>query len=182
MNKNSQYLFNSSWIVAFFIIQLFFSACQNHKKELKYLNALQVKLEENNSNFDLDITLFETRTSFIQNTLRTFKNDYNDTLSLDLGNALSRYKGIRKIYDNHILNYLKNKKEQTELEKQLKDLEADLRSGKLSKEEFKTYFNTEKIDVEALIKSTTITRKTLYEVEPEYTRITKYLIPILDSL
>ncbi len=164
------------------MIGILFSSCQNYKEELKHLGELQTRLEANRSNFDLDIPLFKTRTVYVQNTLRSFTNDYKDTMSIELGNALSRYKAIKKIYDRHTSNYEQNQKEQADLEKQLNDLEADLNSGKLSREEFKAYYNIEKIDIEALIKSSSATRKILYEVEPDYMRITKELNPILETI
>ena len=65
---------------------------------------------------------------------------------------------------------------------QLSALKQDLKAGKLSKQEFKNYFATEKLDVEKLLTSSRLVNKTLYEVEPDYIRITKYLQPFLAKI
>ena len=48
-----------------------------------------------------------------------------------------------------------------------------------SKEEFKSYYTTEKIDTEVLVNSSVAVKKALYEVEPEYSRIIQTLSPLL---
>lgn len=173
---------NSIFSVLSFALLIVTSSCQNHKEELKHLGNLQETLESNNEYLDLDIPLFKTRIEFIDKTLRTFRNNYTDTMSLELGNSLSRYKAIKKIYTKNTTQYSKNKKDQMELKTQLENLKTDLNNGKLTKEEFKGFFNTEKTDVLALIESSKYIKKTLYEVEPDYKRITEELLPILEQI
>ena len=55
-------------------------------------------------------------------------------------------------------------------------------AGIILEKEFKNYFATEKLDVEKLLTSSRLVNKTLYEVEPDYIRITKYLQPFLAKI
>lgn len=170
------------WSMLAFTLLMTNTSCNKYEEELHHLNDLQETLQANKDNFDLDIPLFDTRIEFIEKTLRTFANDYTDTMSLELGNKLSRYKAIKKIYSKSVKEYNRNELEQSELEKQLANLKTDLKNGKFSKDEFKGYYNTEKTDVQALVASTNSVKKTLYEVEPDYKRITEELLPILEEI
>lgn len=183
MNKNNCYTRKISRFGLFAFSLLFMiTACTNHKEELAHLSELTDILEANKKNFDLDIPLFETRKEFIESTLNTFRNNYTDTMSLELGNSLSRYKAIKKIYNKNISAFNENLKDQEELEKQLENLKTDLKNNKLTKEEFKAYYNTEKMDVLALVNSCKNVKKILYQVEPDYKRVTEEVIPLLESL
>lgn len=157
-----------------------YSCSNKYEQELLHIEALTEKLETSKGNFDLDIPLFESRISYIKSTLRFFRNDYKDTISLELGNNLSRYKAISKIYLKKTGEFRSNEKDQNELELQLSNLKADLLNGKLTKDEFKNYYQTEKADIEKLINSSLSVKKNLYEVEPEYSRITKALNPLME--
>ena len=66
---------------------------------------------------------------------------------------------------------MKHTTEQKELEDQLKALRTDVKKGRMSKNEFKNHFSIEKMDVEALISESELAKKTLYELEPEYSRL-----------
>lgn len=163
------------------LMSLSIHSCSNkYEQELLHLEDLTEKLEANKKNFDLDIPLFESRIAYIKSTMRFFRNDYQDSISLELGNNLSRYKGISKIYVKKTGEFKSNLKDQQELEVQLRNLKTDLLNGNLSKEEFKNYYNTEKADIDKLINSSFSVKKNLYEVEPEYSRITKALNPLME--
>jgi undecaprenyl pyrophosphate synthase len=162
---------------------LFAISCTNsHKEELKHLNALQEQLDSNAENLNIDDPIFSARAKYIDSVLRIFKNKYTGNMDENLGNNLSRYKAIKKNYTHQTRELEKSRKEQSELTKQLENLAKDVHDGKLSKDEFKSYYSTEKIDVQALIAASSNIKKTLYEVEPEYARITKDLQPYLDSM
>ncbi len=81
-----------------FLISVLSSACQGKfEEENKHIENLKTQLATNKPNADIDIGLFESRIGFIESTLMIFANDYKESMSLELGNSLSRYKAIKKI-------------------------------------------------------------------------------------
>jgi hypothetical protein len=180
-------IFNNSYKV-FLVLPAFaffftMSSCSSiHSEELAHLSALQDSLQHNQENLAMDVTIFSYRAKYIDSVLLVFHNKYTDSMDLDLGSNLSRYKSIRKVYKHHTGVYNSNVKEQEALKNQLANLEKDLKAGKLTKETFKSYFAAEKLDVEKLTNSSALCKQTLYEVEPDYVRITKYLQPFLVNL
>lgn len=151
-------------------------------KELKLVNQLEQQLDSNQQNLNLDAPLFQIRAEHIESTLRTFTNDYKEEMTKELGDNLSKYKNFQKIYKRQTNTYYDCVKEQEALRKQLENLTKDLENGKWSKEEFKTYYSTEKTDVNLLISKSKEIGKNLYEIEPEYTRLTAYFEPILAEM
>jgi hypothetical protein len=175
--NTSKLLYNLS--IFLFSLVLFTSCGGNHKTEMDAIEKLEVRLEENLKNLEIDDALFSARIEYIERVLRYFSNDYNTQMSLELGNNLDKLKSIKKIYAKRLNEHASNLKEQGELGTQLTTLKTDISNGAMSKEEFKSYFNTEKIDTEVLLNSSVAVKKALYEVEPEYSRIIETLTPLL---
>ncbi|MDC1395197.1 hypothetical protein N8368_01670 [Bacteroidia bacterium] len=169
--------------ITIFLISIFSCACQGEfAEENKHIDDLKIQLAANKPNADIDIGLFESRIEFIESTLRIFSNDYKESMSLELGNSLSRYKAIKKIYTRRVGQFHANQKEHVELETQLNKLKSDVSNALMTKEEFKQYYTTEKTDVLQLLESSNEVKKGLYELELDYTRITKELKPILAQI
>lgn len=166
-----------------FIFAVLLSGCMiNHTEEIKRVEELQELLNENEKNLNLDVSLFKLRAEHIETTLRTFRNDYTKIMSKELGDNLSKYKNLKKIYTYNSGKYDANVKEQVELSSQLENLIQDLKAGKLSKEEFKSYYRTEKADIEQLIAASKDIGKRMYEIEPEFIRLDTYFQPLLEKL
>ncbi len=184
MFKNSRSTPKSLYthLIACSLVILFAACSGRFLEEIRHIEQLQERLDSNQQNLNLDVSIFQLRAEHIENTLRAFTNDYSDTMSKELGDNLSKYKNFKKIYNRHTNNLNQCKKEQEELSKQLENLTADLKAGKLSKDEFKSYYRTEKADIDALISKSKNLGKSLYEIEPEYTRITAYLEPFLREM
>ncbi len=161
---------------------LFMNACSNRTEELQHIETLENTLIGNKENLNIDIGLFEARRTFMEEVLKAFVNDYKQSISLELGNQLSRFKALKKLYAKHIDVFHTNAKEQEELKAQLDNLRADVKNNAISREEFKGFLSTERRDIEALVASSKQVKKTLYEVEPEYSRISKNLQTILETL
>jgi TolA-binding protein len=165
------------------IISLSFTSCQNkHSVENLEIEKLQNKLGENAKTLQIDISLFESRVNEINQNLDLLKKEYTDTLSLELGMQFDKYKAMRKIYDKQVDAYSACIKEQMELETQLTHLKEDLVNGLIGKQEFKNYFQQEKADIEALVLKSADVSKRLYEVEPEYNRLSTLVYDVIDSL
>jgi len=170
-------------IISVFTLFFTMSGCSRiHQEELKHVFAMQDSLTLNQENLLMDISIFNYRAKYIDSVLLVFHNNYTDSMGFEMGNNLSRYKSIRKVYKFNAGKFNSNLKEQSALNEQLSALKQDLKAGKLSKQEFKNYFATEKLDVEKLLTSSRLVNKTLYEVEPDYIRITKYLQPFLAKI
>ena len=158
-------------------IFILISGCSGKfKTEISLVEGLSDTLIANHTNLQMDIALFGERTQEISATLLNFKNFYPEKMELELGNTLTRYKSIGKIYKKQIKIYEHNVKEQEELQVQLDNLMNDLQNKNLSKEEFKKYFNEERADIRTLVSSSKLIKKTLYELEPEYLRLRKVLL------
>ena len=67
-------------------------------------------------------------------------------------------------------------KEQKDLTSQMKNLLSDVKSNRLSKNEFKQYFAQEKKDIFELVIRSEKIKKSLYEIEPEYIKLEKTLL------
>ena len=173
----SKLLYNLSFIL--FSLMLFASCGVDHKTEVEAIEKLEVSLEGNLKNLEIDDALFSTRIEYIEGVLRYFSNDYSTETSLELGNNLDKLKTLKKIYAKRLNEHASNLKEQGELGIQLNTLKTDISNGAMSKEEFKSYYTTEKIDTEVLLNSSVAVKKALYEVEPEYSRIIQTLSPLL---
>jgi hypothetical protein len=173
----SKLLYNLSFIL--FSLMLFASCGVDHKTEVEAIEKLEVSLEGNLKNLEIDDALFSTRIEYIEGVLRYFSNDYSTEISLELGNNLEMLKTLKKIYAKRLNEHASNLKEQGELGTQLTTLKTDISNGAISKEEFKSYYTTEKIDTEVLLNSSVAVKKALYEVEPEYSRIIETLSPLL---
>jgi hypothetical protein len=158
---------------------LFTSCGGKHRAEVAAVEKLEVSLEGNLKNLEIDDALFSTRIEYIESVLRYFSNDYSTEVSLELGNNLDKLKSLKKIYAKRLNEHAHNLKEQGELGTQLTALKTDISNGAMRKEAFKSYFNTEKIDIEVLLNSSVAVKKALYEVEPEYSRIIETLTPLL---
>jgi len=162
-----------------FSLVLFTSCGGKHRAEVAAVEKLEVSLEGNLKNLEIDDALFSTRIEYIESVLRYFSNDYSTEVSLELGNNLDKLKSLKKIYAKRLNEHAHNLKEQGELDTQLTALKTDISNGAMRKEAFKSYFNTEKIDIEVLLNSSVAVKKALYEVEPEYSRIIETLTPLL---
>ena len=153
-----------------------------HSVEMEHIDALRVDLAENATTLHLDISIFESRVKEINGELDTLAKHYTDTITLDLGRELDKYKALRKIYDKQISTYHFCVKEQMELETQLAHLETDLVNGNMGKQEFKNHLRTERSDIEALLSKSQDVKNRLYEVEPEYLRLSKKVKEMIASM
>tara|TARA_B100001093_G_scaffold422818_1_gene415529 strand:+ start:334 stop:885 length:552 start_codon:yes stop_codon:yes gene_type:complete len=177
MFKFKSYLQNSKSLIILSYLGLFtLSNCLSlNNEKLKAVQELQDTLFSNQDNLSIDIPLFKYRVDAIEQTLQNYRNNYKGTINQDLGLQLSRLKVLKKIYTKQMGEYNFCAKEQKELTTQLINLISDVKSKKLSKDEFKQYFAQEKKDVQKLVTKSNKINKLLYEVEPEYIKLEKTL-------
>jgi hypothetical protein len=164
---------------AFALLVTFYACTNKFSEEIKLTNELTAQLDQNDDNKNIDIKSIKDRASEIEILTETFRTQYTDTVSKELGDNLTRLNVLRKIYTRNVGYYAENTKNQVELQEQLANLITDLENNKLTKEEFKAYFKTEKDDITQHIDQCKRVRSNLYEVEPEYTRLMAYLQPFI---
>lgn len=180
---NSYSLKISTTLVVAYSLLITLSSCGGKfSEEIKHVEELQAQLEANKENLNLDAPLFRLRAGHVETTLRTFRNDYKESMSKELGDNLSKYKNYKKIYMRSVRKHEESMKEQESLTQQLSNLLKSVRSGEISKDEFKVYYRTEKLDVDKLRQKSKEISKSLYEIEPEYIRLTAYFEPFLIAL
>jgi len=159
------------------------AACNaGNKTYIANIQSIQDSLNANRKNLAIDIAPFNSRIEEIETNLTNLKVNYTDSLTLEEGNALDRYKGVMKIYKRNSTLYRECTKEQKILEEQLSNLLADVKSNKITDEEFKNYFSTEKQDVLNLINNTNLIKSSIYEVEPEFRRLSEIVYSMLNKL
>lgn len=166
-------------VLCFVLLQ---SCSLQFKEEIALVEDLQEKLLANRENIDLDATDFKARVDEIKMNTSFLKVNYTDSISLEFGNQMDKYRGLKKIYQFQSGTLSECQKEQEALEKQLDNLLHDLKKGKLSKEEFKTYYKKEKTDVEQLLDKSKNIEKKLVEVEPEFRRISQWVYAEIEKL
>lgn len=145
-----------------------------HDIENEKLDSLDMKLEQSKENLNLDIKLIKLRKEEIAANREFILKNKKDTFTYDLGAQLDRYKALMKTYKQHIESYEHFIDELPQLEKQVKDLRRSLNRDEFTKDEFKKYYYIEENDVNALYEGSTKIKKALYELEPEYMRLSKY--------
>ncbi|MBR9917107.1 hypothetical protein GYB29_05360 [bacterium] len=151
------------------------SSCNpKYELELSKLDTLELHLAAAEEYLKVDPELIAARIEEIEANIRTIRNKLNDTVDLEFGNNMSKYKTILKIYRKNQTAYAQWSKEHEELKTQVENLRKDLEAGKLSREEFKEYYFQEKEDIIALREGAKSVQKSLYEIEPDYMRLSEF--------
>ena len=107
---------------------------------------------------------------------------YDKTYTQELGNNLTKYKGIRKTYTNFLKNYPVVFNEMKSLKKQATDLRTSVNKGELDKESFKQYYQTELNDIDNNLAFSERLSKSIHALEPEYQRISAIVLNELKLL
>ncbi|MEY2923481.1 MAG: hypothetical protein RLZZ337_21 [Bacteroidota bacterium] len=164
----------------FVIIASLFACSSGNPTFISNVEQLQDSLSANGKNLSFDITPFQQRIEEMSTNYTRLKQEIKNTLTLEEGNTFDKYKSIMKTYKRNVSTYNDCLKEQKELEVQVSNLLSDVKNGKLSDDEFRTYFNQEKSDISLLIQRTNEIKKSIYEVEPEFRRVSDFVYSKLD--
>lgn len=165
---------NSLKLVSISFLIIGMAACNSANPEyVASVEQLSDNLKINKKDLSFDIAPFEARVEEISTNLTRLKTEYTDTLTMEEGITFDKYKGVMKIYKRNIKLYDECSKTQKELEIQISNLLEDLKKGRLTDEEFKGYFATEKADIDLLIEQTNLIKSSTYELEPEFRRLSK---------
>lgn len=137
------------------------------------LDELLLLVDSTQTALDYDLITLNNRSALIKFQLDNFKRFNKQQYTLEMGNKLSKYKEIRRVYKQFIDNYEDRYNTMKLSEKQIETLRNSVMDDKLTKEEFKKYYQDEmsraKINLE---KSRKISRY-IPTLEPEFQRLNK---------
>ena len=151
-------------------------------RELIMLDSLDAFLLETSENLNIDKETIAARKKEINKHYTIIKKFYTDTISEDFGNKMQKYKGIMKVYNLFLKEYDHMHNEHTQLSSQVSKLRKSVENGKVSKKEFRVYYDTEKDDIEINLELSKRIGKTVLEVEPEYQRLSKEIADVVKRL
>lgn len=168
-------------VIAFFAI--ISQGCgDKHERENIMLDSLDAMLIKTAEYIDIDVPTIKARKMEIERNYELIKTFYTDTVSLEMGNNLQKYRGVMKVYNLFLGEVFHCKQEMMDLTKQVKNLRHDVNKGLFTKPEFRKHYDTEKTDVEINLQLAERIGKTTMEVEPEYQRLSKYVGNIIEEL
>ena len=180
MTKSKKELVLTFSIITLFFTSIFQTGCNSvSEKYSTRLDTLDMKLQLNAELLSIDFTTIENREKTIIKQLRYMRKYYNKTYTQELGNNLTKYKGIRKTYSNFIKNYPVVFNEMKALEKQAADLRESVSNNDLDKSTFKQYYQTELTDINNNLAFSERINKSIHALEPEYQRISNSVSNVL---
>ena len=164
-------------------IAFLFSSCDPAKKyeaEINEIDSSLAVLDTLESQFNG--IEFDSLKYMVEHVLRnedSVKKYYRpDTVSLYIGIRMNESKGIRKTMKNLDSRKKEYGGEIAAMQKQFKDLKADIEEGILKKEDIEKYLAEEKADLEQLNQSFT----GFYELQEREKRFYYHAVPTIDSL
>lgn len=153
-----------------------------YQRENIMLDSLDAMLNQTATYLEIDIPTIKARKKEMDRNYGLIKTYYTDTVSLEMGNNMQKYRGVMKVYKVFLGEVFHCREEMSALKKQVDNLRKDVNRGKMSKQEFRKYYDTEKEDVTINLQLAERIGKTTMEVEPEYQRLSKYVGQIIDDL
>jgi hypothetical protein len=165
---------NVKYFLLLNLIFLFFTACKDkHPQELKMIDTLDLLVDSTEIALNYDLVTLNNRTKRIKFQLHNFNHFNKDTLALETGNKLQKYKEISKIYGQFINNFEDCYNTMKLSEEQSKRLRNSVVDDKLSKEEFKSHYSTELARATINLEKSKRVSKFIPAVEPEFQRLNK---------
>jgi hypothetical protein len=161
---------------------LTFSCKPELKRELIMLDSLDQLLAQTKKNIEIDVPTIKARRMEIESNINLIKRYNTDTISHELGNNLQKYTGVMKIYKQFLNNFGIVNNEAVELEKQVTTLRNSVRDHKITKEEFRIYYDRERFDIVTNLELSERSGKIVFEIEPEYQRLNREISAVLKRI
>lgn len=159
---------------------LTFTQCKEvPKRELMMLDTLDTILVRTRENLSIDLITLNNRKERINQDRNLLMRFYRDTVDPELGQMMTRYRGIYKIYGRFIGNYQQVHNDLVTSKKQVETLRNSVRDHKLTKEQFKEYYNNEKEFALANFRRSKEISANIPEVEPDFQRISREVDALL---
>jgi hypothetical protein len=149
---------------------------------LTRLDTLDQKLNLTYKYLSIDFVTMQNRELRIARELQHVSKYYDQTYTEELGNNLTKYKGIKKVYSNFLNQYPKRFDELKSLEKQVANLRISVNDGDLSKDQFKEYYQTELNDINFNLQFSEKLNRSIHSLEPDYQRISAEVFSLLSDL
>jgi len=147
----------------------------NHIDERYFLmlDSQDLRLKETRELLEVDFVTIQTRKDLIEDHLRLIRVHLKDTINADFGTQLSKYKGLKKVYQRFLSDFTACAEETSVLEKQAGDLRTAVVEREISKEEFKVFYQKEKDDALNNLNRSKNIVEPIFAVEPDYQRISR---------
>jgi len=159
-------------IILFLIYGSLHSGCNSvDEAYLTRVDTLDQMLESNEKYLLIDYKTIDQRKNLIFTHMSLVKRFYDKTMSEEFGNSMARYKGIYKQYNNFVNQYPGLSDELNELKHQAATLRESVQKKELSKEEFKQYYQKEKLDIKNNLAASEVLSQNIHGLEPDYQRI-----------
>lgn len=140
-------------------------------RELMMLDTLDTIIKRTEENLKFDLITLNNRKSTIEQDQMLMKRFYRDSITSDMGNKMTRYRGIEKIYERFLDGYQIVYNDMMKSKQQALDLRESVVNDQLTKEEFKQYYTEEKELAEENFERSRQISRNIPEIEPDYQRI-----------
>lgn len=149
---------------------------------LMRLDSLDQTIVETEKHLSIDFSTISNREEAITRELQYMNKYYDRIFTEELGNNLTKYKGIKKTYAHFLNEYPNLFNEMKALQKQARDLRESVNKNELSKEAFKKYYHTEMADATSNNAFAEKLSLSIHALEPEYQRISALIQQEVSSL
>jgi hypothetical protein len=170
------------FLILSIVFQLFSSCKDKHPQEMKLLNALDATIDSTEIALNYDLITLNNRNQRIKFQMETFKRFNKETYSLETGNKLQRYKEVSKVYKQFINNFEDCFNSMKLSEKQSETLRNSVLDNKMSKEDFKKYYQEELSHAKINLAKARKISKFLPAMEPEFQRLNKEIDAMLNHI
>lgn len=169
--------------IAIFLTGVFQFACnETRSPELARIDSLENKLTQIAKNLNVDDKIITARSKEMTENMTLIQMHYKEEFTQEMAQKMGRYRAINKVYTKYLGKQEKLDQELDVLHKQITGLRNSVEDNKMSRDEFKMHYATEKLAAEQLMEESSKFAKVLYEVELDYQRLAPYVDEIIRKL
>lgn len=141
------------------------------KRELAQIDSLETVLKKCEQVLAIDPEKVQKRVEEINADLAYIKENNTDTFTAEIAFMLDEYYAMAKTYKKYLKKYSDFEQEYQELMTQVQNLKAGLLNGNITQQQFVSYYQKEKEDVNRLHSLLDIYAQPLFDIERSYGRI-----------
>lgn len=165
------------FIFSFFVNFNLSSCVDTHKTEKGLIDSLHLILDECEELLDIDYPLLNRRLELIQEITSFFQGSFEEEITLEIGTKLDKIRTIKKMYSNATSKGPESQAELNDLRNQLNELKKSLKG--ITKEQFKQFYNVEKVHILELFDISKNINRDVYGAEGEYNRLEDFFDPYM---
>jgi hypothetical protein len=146
------------------------------------LDSLDNQLAKTSEFFELDFVVIDNRRRQMLAQENFVRRHFKGTMSKELGDNMSRYRSIFKVYRRFVNKYDEVKDEYEALLEQAKNLRTDVEANKIKKADFKKFYAQEKKDIQKNYDETKFIAGNINTLEPDYQRLRAFMDELLRQM